>query len=50
MAFGVGFIYLTIKLYRSDDSKEGLRVFAYSILYLFILFVSLIGDKKEIYG
>ncbi len=50
MAFGICFIYLTIKLYKSDDSKEGLRVFAYSILYLFILFASLIIDKKEIYG
>ncbi len=50
VAFGVGFIYLTIQLYKSNDSKEGLRVFAYSILYLFILFASLIGDKKEIYG
>jgi protoheme IX farnesyltransferase len=50
LAFGVGFIYLTMQLYKNDNSKEGLRVFAYSILYLFILFALLIVDKKEIYG
>lgn len=47
--FGLGFIYLTIVLYKSDDLKEGLRVFAYSILYLFIIFAILIADRK-IYG
>lgn len=47
---GVGFIYLTIKLYIDADLKMGLKVFAYSILYLFIVFAALISDKQVIYG
>jgi heme o synthase len=50
LTFGMGFIYLTVQLYNSDDLTEGLRVFAYSILYLFILFAAMISDKKVIYG
>ena len=49
VAFGFGFIYLSVELYKSDDLKEGLRVFAYSILYLFVVFASLIADRK-LYG
>ncbi len=49
LVFGVGFIFLTIKLYKSDDLREGLRVFAFSILYLFVIFSALIADRK-IYG
>lgn len=49
LVFGIGFIYLCITLYKSDDLTEGLRVFAFSILYLFIIFASLIANRK-IYG
>lgn len=48
--FGIGFIYLSINLIKSSDLKDGIKVFAYSILYLFLVFASLIVDKKEIYG
>ncbi len=50
LTFGLGFIYLTLQLYKSDDLTEGLRVFAYSILYLFVLFAALISDQKVVYG
>lgn len=48
--FGVGFIYLCAQLIKSDDNKDGVKVFAYSILYLFLIFAALIIDKREIYG
>jgi heme O synthase-like polyprenyltransferase len=50
LIFGLGFIYLTIQLYKSDDLSSGIKVFAYSIFYLFILFAALISDKKVTYG
>ncbi len=49
VVFGIGFIYLSVELYKSDDLREGLRVFAYSIMYLFVIFAALIADRK-IYG
>ena len=49
LVFGAGFVFLTIKLYKSEDLQEGLRVFAFSILYLFVIFAALIADRK-IYG
>jgi len=49
LVFGAGFVFLTVKLYKSDDLREGLRVFAFSILYLFVIFAALIADRK-IYG
>ncbi len=49
LVFGAGFIFLAIQLYKSEDSQEGLRVFAFSILFLFILFAALIADRKT-YG
>jgi protoheme IX farnesyltransferase len=50
LIFGLVFIYLTIQLYKSDDLSSGIKVFAYSIFYLFILFAALISDKKVTYG
>ncbi len=49
VVFGIGFIYLSVQLYKSNDLREGLRLFAYSILYLFVIFAALIADRK-IYG
>lgn len=49
LLLGVGFIFLTIQLYKNEDLQEGLRVFAFSILYLFLLFAALIVDRKT-YG
>lgn len=45
--FGIGFIYLSNELIKSDDNKDGIKVFAFSILYLFLVFASLVVDKKE---
>lgn len=49
VVFGIGFIYLSVELYKSDDLHEGLRVFAYSIMYLFVIFAALVADRN-IYG
>jgi len=46
---GVLFLYFGIKLKFSQDPKYGLTVFFYSIIYLFLLFTSMIIDKMEIY-
>lgn len=40
----LGFIYLAIYLFVSNNSKIPMRVFRYSILYLMLLFAALLGD------
>jgi protoheme IX farnesyltransferase len=44
--FGATIILLAIQLYRSDDAEKrpSLRLFAFSILYLFVLFAALLAD------
>lgn len=42
---GLLFIGLGFKLKVSSDPKEGLRLFFFSILYLFLLFAAMVGDK-----
>jgi len=42
---GLLFIGLGLKLKASSDPKEGLRLFFFSILYLFLLFAAMVGDK-----
>ena len=39
------FIYLTILLYKDEQNKIAGKVFAFSILYLFLLFLGAIIDK-----
>ncbi|MCB1827090.1 MAG: heme o synthase [Coxiellaceae bacterium] len=39
-----GFLYSVIKLYRSNDTKDGLKTFRYSITYLGILFIVMLLD------
>ena len=43
---GATIILLAIALYRSDDAEKrpSLRLFAFSILYLFVLFAALLAD------
>ena len=43
---GATIILLAIQLYRSDDAEKrpSLRLFAFSILYLFVLFAALLAD------
>jgi len=42
---GLLFLAFGIKLKYSQDSKYGVRVFFYSILYLFLLFAAMVVDK-----
>lgn len=44
LGLGLHFLYYGIKLYRSDDPKIALHTFAYSIIYLMVLFVGLLVD------
>ena len=44
-ALGVYFIVHSLRVYRSDDTKIAMRMFGYSILYLFVLFGALWVDK-----
>ena len=45
LLLGVGFLALGIKVKFSSQPKEGVKLFIYSILYLFLLFAAMIGDK-----
>lgn len=45
LVLGLLFIGLGVKLQASSDPKEGWRLFLFSIFYLFILFVAMLGDK-----
>lgn len=38
------FIALAVKLYYSDSNKDAMRLFGFSILYLFAIFAGLVGD------
>lgn len=40
----LGFIYLAIHLFVSNNSKIPMRVFRYSILYLMLVFIAMLGD------
>lgn len=44
IGLGLGFLYYSIKLYFSDNSRVALATFAYSIIYLMGLFVGLLLD------
>ena len=41
---GVGFIGLAVRLFVSKDRADAKRLFAFSILYLFLLFAALLGE------
>lgn len=42
---GVGFVYFAAKLYYDHSDKTAMRLFRFSILYLFLIFLGLIVDK-----
>jgi protoheme IX farnesyltransferase len=46
---GIAFLYLALRLYRTSDSvamkKAGRTLFAYSLSYLFVIFLALIVDR-----
>ena len=44
-ALGIYFIIHSLRVYRSEDTKVAIRMFAYSIIYLFVLFAALMVDK-----
>jgi len=41
---GIFFVYRAIVLYRSDSPKEARGLFAYSIIYLFVIFIGVMLD------
>jgi heme o synthase len=41
---GLLFVAMSLKLFNTGDHKHAMRLFAYSILYLFMLFLGLIID------
>ncbi len=45
LVLGLVFLAFGIKVKRSQESKEGVRLFFYSILYLFLLFGAMVLDK-----
>ncbi len=45
VVLGILFITLGIKLRSSSDPQEGRRLFFFSILYLFLLFAAMVGDR-----
>ena len=44
-ALGINFVRLSWVLYRRPDDAAAKRLFAFSILYLFLLFLGLVVDK-----
>jgi len=44
IALGVGFVYYSIKLYRSEGDRYAMKTFGYSIFYLSALFAFLLVD------
>ncbi len=45
LILGFFFLKLGFKVKGSQDPKDGLRLFFYSIVYLFFLFLAMVGDK-----
>ena len=41
---GALFVGLSLQLYKTGDHKHAMRLFAYSIIYLFLLFLGLVID------
>jgi len=41
---GIGFLALAVKLFRDKARADAKRLFAFSILYLFLLFAALLGE------
>ena len=44
-AAGALFVYLSLQLFRSGDHAVARRLFGFSILYLFVLFLALVADR-----
>ena len=45
---GALFVGLSLQLYKTGDHKHAMRLFAYSIIYLFLLFLGLIIDHAAV--
>jgi len=43
-ALGGYFLLLVLRVFRSDATRDAMRLFGYSILYLFLLFAALVAD------
>lgn len=44
ISLGLGFVYQSVRLLRSEGDTLAMRTFNYSILYLFVLFGLLLAD------
>ena len=44
MTLGVGFVFYSLKLYRSDGDEYAMKTFGYSIFYLSALFAFFLVD------
>lgn len=44
-ALGAGFLWRALRVWTRGDAQNAMRLFGYSIVYLFLLFVALIADK-----
>lgn len=44
------FVMLSLRVYRSDATRDAMRLFGFSILYLFVLFAALLVDRVFIAG
>ena len=45
---GLLFVAMSLQLFKTDNDKHAMRLFAYSILYLFLLFLGLVIDHAVI--
>ena len=41
---GLLFVAMSLQLFKTGDHKHAMRLFAYSIMYLFLLFLGLVID------
>ncbi|HZO36865.1 MAG TPA: heme o synthase [Solirubrobacteraceae bacterium] len=46
LILGIGFIYLAVRLLRRGDRRSALVLYLFSLAYLALLFVAMVGDAK----
>ena len=44
VVLGLGFIYFAVQMMRKKDNKTAMKTFAYSILYITVIFAALLFD------
>jgi protoheme IX farnesyltransferase len=46
LALGLAFIYLAVRLQRRGERRDALKLYLFSLAYLALLFVAMVGDAK----